>query len=210
MLNKFLIAVLILFTACNNNPFNKSKSDKELLKDMTTYVVKPLIIDTAEGWGGDVKLSIMRESENSGTKVYSVLSSYNGKTLGLDLIVPKVTDREQTFGRGLVIKSIGYESDFFLQTLADVYKQKTDTTLKLVDSISCSFADLNELSRQLSKGKDNNYKSAAHYKLFFEGEGEKNYAEIYLKIDPEKQFVEFREKDEEFRPAIIRFLTRKP
>ncbi|HZO53269.1 MAG TPA: hypothetical protein VFB63_11150 [Bryobacteraceae bacterium] len=45
-------------------------------------------------------------------------------------------------------------------------------------------------------------------KLFFEHDDEKRYGEIYLNIDFAAGRVQFREKDEEYRAAVVKGLSK--
>ena len=45
-------------------------------------------------------------------------------------------------------------------------------------------------------------------KLFYESANENEYAELYLNINENEHWVEIREKDEEYRKAVLGFLSR--
>jgi hypothetical protein len=47
------------------------------------------------------------------------------------------------------------------------------------------------------------------YGVWIQGkdENENDYAELYLNINSAENWIELREKDEEYRPAVLQFLT---
>jgi hypothetical protein len=67
--------------------------------------------------------------------------------------------------------------------------------------------NLNELAKSIS-GKEEQYKAIDEYKLFLEGNSNEDYAELYLNINSTENWIELREKDEEYRTAILRFLRK--
>ena len=46
-------------------------------------------------------------------------------------------------------------------------------------------------------------------KLFFETEDPEDYAELYVNINDKEHWLEIREKDEEYRKQVIKFLSAK-
>ena len=65
--------------------------------------------------------------------------------------------------------------------------------------------NLKEFAKAVT-GLEGQYTAANQYKLFFEGKVDIDYAELYLNVNPTDNWIEIREKDEEYRPIVLRFL----
>ena len=204
------IAVLtITFLSCNNSNNSKAitNSDTTRTEKKDTFSVKELFVDKGEeeGWGADIKLSVVEKSENDTASIYKAVSSYNGQELGLLVFVPKRKEGDKGFGHGISLKSIGSQSNYLLQTLSQLYEQPFDKTAIFVKSIDVTYVNLKEFAKAVA-GQEGQYTAANEYKLFFEGKSEEDYAELYLNINPTDNWLEIREKDEEYRPIVLRFL----
>lgn len=170
---------------------------------------QPLQIDAGEdeGWGGDIRLSVVEQSENDTVHIYKALSTYQGKELGLLVTIPKRKEGSKGFGQGITFASIGASSDYLLQILAKLYKQPIDSTATFIKDIQVNYVNLQAFAESVSGQEGSgDYTVASEYKLFFEGSGEEDYAELYLNIDPLHHWIELREKDEEYRPVLLRLL----
>jgi hypothetical protein len=203
-----IIILLVTLFSCSNNQINADSSTSAPSATKTkTNPVQPLQIDNSEkeGWGVDIKLSIVEKSENDTAKIYKAVSSYNGQELGLLVSVPKHKEGEKAFGQGISLKSIGTQSDYLLQTLYQLYKQKVDTTVTFTKAISVTYVNLKEVAKTLA-GEGGQYTAANEYKLFFETQNGEEYAELYLNVNPTDNWIELREKDEEYRSILLRFL----
>ena len=84
-----------------------------------------------------------------------------------------------------------------------------DTASKFVDFITIDCMNMGDYVDSLNKQSDGNYVTTAQYKLFFQGKDEDDYAELFLDVNETNHLIELKEKDEEYRPAIIKLLTRK-
>lgn len=201
-----IIFFLLTIFSCSNNQTNSDNKDSKV-STTKTYPVKPLQIDNGEeeGWGADIKLSIVEKSENDTLHIYKAVSSYNGQELGLLVSVPKRKEGDKGFGQGISFKSIGTQSDYLLRTLYQLYKQTGDTTASFVKDINVTYVNLKEFAKAVA-GQEGQYTAASEYKLFFEGKDDEDYAEIYLNVNPTDNWIELREKDEEYRPTVLRFL----
>jgi hypothetical protein len=184
-------------TAGSNNSASATKN----------YPVQPLQIDNGEeeGWGADIKLSIVEKSENDTANIYKAVSSYNGQELGLLVSIPKRKEGDKGFGQGISLKSIGTQSDLLLRTLYQLYKQTVDTNATFTKDINVTYVNLKEFAKAVA-GQEGQYIAANEYKLFFEGKSDEDYAELYLNVSPTDNWIELREKDEEYRPIVLRFL----
>lgn len=208
-MGKRILYGLALFLFSCNNSDKAPSSTTDFPKEKTeTYPTKELIVDNGEeeGWGADIRLSIVSVAETDSSKLYTAISTYQDKKLGLLVVVPNKKEGDKGFASGISLKSIGAESDNLLQTLANLYKLRADSTLKFTNSISVTYVNLDEFAKSLGAQDGGDYKTQNQYKLFYEGSSEDEYAELYLNISPAEHWIELREKDEEYRPAIIKFL----
>lgn len=74
------------------------------------------------------------------------------------------------------------------------------------NSVSVTYVDLGEFAKSLGAKDGGEYKTENQYKLFHEGNDEGEYAEIFLNINETEHWIELKEKDEEYRPVIIKLL----
>jgi hypothetical protein len=213
-MTKLLIAISTLtILSCSNSDNSKisAPSDTKQVENNETFPVKELFVDNGdeEGWGADIRLSIISNSETDTSKIFTATSTYEGNKLGLLVSVPKKKEGEKGFSSGITLSSIGAESDNLLKVLSKLYKQKVDTTLKFTNSVSVTYVNLDEFAKSLGAQDGGQYKTENQYKLFYEGEKEGDYAELYLNINPTEHWIELKEKDEEYRPIIIKFFRQK-
>jgi len=202
-----IICFLATLFGCSNN---RTQIDSSKSSEPTTikYAVQPLKIGNEdEGWGADITLSIIEKSENDTAKIYKAVSLCNGKELGLMVSVPKRKEGAKGFGQGISLRSIGAPSDFLLQTLSKLYKQPLGTTATFVKDINVTYVNLKEFAKAVT-GQEGQYTAANQYKLFFEGKDDEEYAEVFLNVNSEENWIELAEKDEEYRPDLLRFLRR--
>ncbi|MFT4019628.1 MAG: hypothetical protein QM668_21875 [Agriterribacter sp.] len=171
--------IATLFGCSNNQP--STDNNKTSLLDTTTQSVQPLQIDNGEedGWGADIRLSIVEKSENDTILIYKSVSSYKGHELGLLISVPKRKEGAKGFGQGISFKSIGSQSDYLLRALSQLYKQPVDTTATFVKDINVTYVNLKEFAKAVA-GQEGNYTVANEYKLFFEGKDDEDYAELFF------------------------------
>jgi hypothetical protein len=183
-------------------------SFKQAKTDVANFPVRPLIVsdDKEDGWGGDVRLSITNISENDSAKILKAVSAYNNKDLGLLVFIPKAALDNKGFGKSIILKSIGDKSDNLLNALTVLYKQKAIPGVKFTASISGTFVDLSEFAKSVTGSSSNTDPGISEYKLFFEGKDDE--AELFLNINTSEHWLELREKDPEYRPLIIKMLTK--
>jgi hypothetical protein len=199
ILQNFLLFFL-LFAAISCSQDKNSKVE-------TDFPVKPLIIPGDDGdqhGDGDFTLSIISISQNDTGKIYKAVSSYKNEELGLLIFVPNSRNGNKGFGNGIILKSIGKQSDRLLALFAALYKQKLPANSKFVNSVSVEYVDLSAFAKSLGGSVPNNESNIMEYKLFFKNKDDE--AELYLNIKTKEQLVEIDEKDEEYRPTIIKIL----
>jgi hypothetical protein len=161
-----------------------------------------IIIDRQKDWGGNFKLHIQSKTSTDTSYIYSLCSYDNGQPVGFELEIPKQINK---FGDNVLFKTLGDRSDNFLITLYSIYGLVEQDSLKFTKKTVCNYSGLNDLT---FKGDGQRRLETVNYiKVFFEGSGENEYAELYVSIDETNQVIEFEEKDFEYRPYIAYFLT---
>ncbi len=205
----YILLFLILSFSCS---IEQTKDAKKISGTATTftYPIQPLFIDNGEeeGWGADIRLSLAEITSTDSFTAYKAISSYEGKDLGLEFILPK-SQPGNSPTQTLTIKTCGENSDNLLMLLSRLYKLKTDTEKHFVSAAKLAFVDLNEFAKA-KFGKDAiPHTDAKEMKLFFEAEDPQDYAELYVNINEKEHWLELREKNEDYRRPIIKFLTAK-
>ena len=198
-LEKFLL-LFLLFAAVSCSENRNSKSE-------VNFPIKPLIMpgDNGDDWGeGDFAISITNISENDSGKEYKAISQYKNEEIGLAIFVPNSKGGNKGFGSGITLKSIGKRSDRLLSLLAMLYKQKLLADSKFIDSVTVEYVDLDGFAKSVDNNFVNKDSNSKDYKLFFESKDDE--AELYLNIKPKEHLIEIKEKDQEYRPAIIQML----
>ncbi len=197
-----LIFVFLLFSIISCTP-HTSKTDKA----SSVYPVKPLIVfnNKDDGWGGDVRISITDITEDDSSEIYKAVSVYQNKKLGLLVTISKAKENSQGFGKNINFKSIGSESDNLLSLLALLYQQKISANTGFVKSISVGYVDLNKFAKSVTGMEDKTNLNTKEYKLFFATKDD--VAELFFNVNEDEKWIELREKDKEFRPAIIKVLS---
>lgn len=211
-MKKFTIVLLqIVSLGCSTNQ-NSNTHKMSNAATSSTYSIQPLFIDSdlEEGWGADIRLSLTEITSTDSLTFYKAISSYEGKNVGIELIVPNTKPgMENSPTQTLELKTCGESSDNLLALLSKLYKLKGDTARHFTTSASLAFVDLNEFAKA-KFGKDAiSHTDAKEMKLFFETEDPEDYAELYVNINEKEHWLEVREKDESYRRQIIKFLTVK-
>ena len=139
--------------------------------------------------------------------------SYEDRIVGFNVDITK--DLKKSFEDGEIIsdvfvkdgacfKSIGEESDNFVQALAKLYKVSNQADIKFSEKPLCfTIICLTENEVDLN----NNYEKN---KIFFDEENKLSlYAEIYLNLDLKNKKIELFEKDSEYRENIVKIFSLK-
>lgn len=204
MRNMIFIACIFL-SACSSDGSDQRLPDIAI-KD--SLLARPMIVDTskAEGYGADIRLSITSIEGDDTSSSYRVVSTYGGKKIGFLVVFRRSEKDDAGYGRGLILKSIGEPSDNFLQTLAVLYDRQVTPAAQFVDAVTADYVDLKIFAKKMTgkTGKPGN--TSSEYKLFFT-DGKED-AEIFLNIDAGGNWIELKEKDEDYRPGIIRVLKK--
>jgi hypothetical protein len=202
MLKTFTTFIVLTLFGCSTNQTKTDKISTDTSSNLK-FPVKPMFIESEdESMGGDIRLSFTESSTTDKAIIYKVNSTYDNKNIGFELSVP-------THGLAkLSIKTDGVKSDNFLHALQKIYKLKVDTTSKFIDFISADCMNMGDYVDSFNKQSNGSYTSTAENKLFFQGKNEDDYAELYLNINDAEHWIELKEKDEEYRPIIVKLLTR--
>jgi hypothetical protein len=172
-------------------------------------VLPPLPEITSESEEGyyDLVFSI-RKHENlpDGSRLIRASGLHHGTSVGIDVALgPEWKQRSMgpvvVYLGTVTYRSIGAESDSFLATLDHLYGTKlSPRTMRQETAFSA--ITLEGDPRELAKGP-------IKAKLFYEpggGNSDDRYAEFFTNIDLKAGALQIREKDEEYRTAIIRAL----
>lgn len=200
---KYILQIILLgffAMACDNS--------SNISKDVILQKKEMIISDTSDSWGGDAKLSIIKIQKQNNKKIFTVISSFNGADIGFELSTYPVSNKNNGFhSTGITIKSLGGVSDKLLHSLAKIYSVKIDSTIEFIDSINATYVNLDEMAESMGsteKTKD------VDTKLFLGNpDVENDYGELYLDFNEEEGWVELKEKDIEYRPQVIKALSKK-
>jgi hypothetical protein len=171
-------------------------------------VLQPVFISktgTENGHPAGIRLAIKWKKDTDSTTIYTLMSSYEDKPIGLTLILPRENITKPASWAWL--KTAGPPSDLFLDVLAFQYNQLLNPNTRFADSVRCTCLNLQHVLRSDSAGK--NDWIAAGYKLFFDAERDTDDAELFMNINNDKQYIEFAEKDQEYREHLINLFTRR-
>jgi hypothetical protein len=158
---------------------------------------------TEESEEGFVDLSLKMEGlsrDQDGTQRFEARASHKGRivafavALGTTWSPLEGTPEEFYWGEARLI-SLGGESDAFIQVLDQLYETKAGT-LRMADNIGFTAVSLEGHPDRLSV-------EPLKMKFFFESENDDLCAEFYLNCDTNINRVQFREKDTDFRAALI-------
>ena len=192
--------ILILFTivSCHSPRDNRPVN--------ANIPLKPLLIknDPGAGYGADIRLAIRRTIVTDTSTVYYLESVYKNKPIGLIISLPLIKNG-RTPAPLVIFKSTGTPSDRFFHLLADLYQQPIDSNSKFAASVSASYVNLKDYANGLQDSTGNTYTTPYQYKLFFDAENrEGDDAEMFLDIDPDNAWADLGEKDQDYRPKLIR------
>lgn len=167
----------------------------------------PNVFAASEEGFADASFRIISSKVSIGrTRSFKIRALFNEKKVGI--IVQLSSDwTPDTIGDGIPVlwgqvryKSLGSESDAFLQALASAYG------VRLPESTMASTIDFSAVALH---GNPMTFESGrVDMKLFYESGTEGSHAEIYTNLDTDTLEAEIREKDTGFRKPILQALMR--
>jgi hypothetical protein len=185
-----------------------SCGSKSVYEEKTNFAVSlPEIMSESEEGFYDLLFAIT-EHRKLADGAQTILASglYKGSKVSLEIYLypswqslPFDADVPLTTYRGnLSIRSIGAESDLLLRAIDEIYgtKQSPKAMNKATEFTGiCLGGNPQELSKEIVK-----------IKSFFDSNSANEYAEFFTNIDLNARKLYIREKDEEYRAAIVRAL----
>lgn len=207
-----ILALILL--SCNNGKKSEKgiKVREDLGQSSDSLPSKELVIvkDDEEGWGTDIRLSIVKAEKTDTLITYFVSSHYDGRIIGFKMSIPSSPPKNGSdLAQILTFTSIGVASDYFISTLSKLYKQKVDQDIHFISSKGVAFIDLDALAKSQFGNVPVNKTSAKEMKIFFEAENPDDNAELYININEKEHWVEIKEKDEGYRKQVIKGFTTK-
>lgn len=180
--------------------FNHNKNLMELTSNQ----------DGEDGWQ-DLIFSITNKKLDIGFWVLTCKSKFEDEIVGIQIsimdnipagIENEEIDNSRFVPNGVVIQSIGKDSDKLIKVISKLYgqsKREKFTNEKLTFTVF----PLNKEKAVLKEGR-------YHFKLFFDENYERNlYAELFLNPDLKNGTIELNEKAEEYRQNIVGLLSGK-
>lgn len=179
------------------------------IKSPATKALTKLPEVTSEGEVGFQDLVFLleeHEQQDNGTQRIRASGTHKGKKVSFEILLsPKWTaglTRPITAHTGTVTyRTVGTDSDAFLSALDQLYETRMSPKT-MTKEIEFNAVTLEGHPGKLTKGP-------VKIKLFFEPENPDDYLELYTNIDLAACRVEVREKDMEYRPAVIKALQGK-
>jgi hypothetical protein len=203
----FMGLLSFLFGGCNRQ--NKPETHLAVkTEESKTLTAPPEIISEREEDFEDLIFYIQTYKKLAdGSQRLHASGLKNGKPLALEIeLGPKwkggtLGDVIKTFQGIVTYHSVGVESDNFAQVLDELYRTKINPT-KMATSTRFAGIALEGNPGDLASGR-------TKIKLFFESDVENEYAELFTNIDLRKHRLEIREKDPDYRSAVVNALTRE-
>ena len=204
--NLTIVALLLLLSGC------MKESPTPITQPEPTEPVKELATApeiTAESEEGYYDLIFYIEEHKQlpdGSQTIRASGKHKGRPLGFELVLgptwksgsvtpdlPLVTHQGS-----ITYRSTGADSDAFVEVLDELYDTKLNSRSMRKETPFTAISlegDPSDLAQGIAK-----------IKLFFESDKEDKYAELFTNIHLGARRLEFREKDEEYRSAIVQAL----
>lgn len=158
----------------------------------------------AEGFV-DIDLPITQVAQEPGLTRIVARGVIFGREVGFEMDFPaqsKASVEQLHFGEAQ-IRTLGTVSDNFVAFLDSRYKIPI-ASKKMVAAVTAAVVGLEGDPAHVLNG-------VTRMKFFFFDSGpEDRYAEVYINVDSGKRMLEFHEKDEDYRKALLLALTQGP
>jgi hypothetical protein len=194
------IVVCTLFVAGCERSYSPARADEHVSQP------KEIGITVDEGWV-DLTFSVTSVTKAADGYHIRVQSTHQNHPIGFNLILknglPKGFIRGQEMKPdltafvpdGIALVRSGVESDYFVHFLAEQYKQKPPASMRS-KVILGTFV--------LSGNPANLENERVEIKVFGESESEDDAYEAYINLELSRNIVELREKDADYRKALIK------
>ena len=192
----WIMGILSLLFGC------KSSSQSNEIIEITANQIEEdgwqdLIFNIADKKIEDNKWSLKCVGKYKGEKVGFRIDIIEGIEPGIN---HEGLDNTKFVQNGMVIESIGEESDKLIEVMSLLYKQPK-TNKFTADKLSYTIFPLNTEKANLDTGK-------FKFKLFYDDNNEKElYSEFYINPNFPNGTLELNEKDEEYRSNIIKSMS---
>jgi hypothetical protein len=195
-----------LFGGCNKQPQQPQLQAKQQKRPAAALTKSPEITSESEEGFRDLIFYIQEHKKVDGRQTLRGSGTHKGRQLGLEVILD-ATWKAASLGKDipfatyrgtLTYRSIGPESDAFLQVLDELYGTKLSPKTMSAETRFTAISlggDPRDLAREPVK-----------IKLFFESGGQNDYAELFTNIELATHRLEIREKDESYRSPVVRAL----
>ncbi len=205
-----LIGVLWLFAGCDKSRENQPPTPPVAAPPEVVALTGPpeITAETEEGFVDLLFYIAEHQSLADGSHSLVAAGRHKGRAVGFQVVVGTTwtkgkpdKDVPVDIRPGAVLyRSIGAESDAFLQVLDDLYGTKVHPKAMVGER---RFAAIS-----LSGDPKNLAAGPVKIKLFYEPGPDDRYAEFFTNIDLARRRLEFREKDPEYRKPVVRALQR--
>lgn len=195
-----LLFVAVLFTAaCSGNKTSEGDS------------TRVLSLTGSGQYNKSIYLSIVDQSEQDTSFLYTVKGAFNGDTVGfyvaMDKNIPAGINEDGSVNQGDGFKTgtvkfirSGEESDRFIAALASIWETEVGSTQFSEEAVQPLVFSSNK------KAVDYSAPSTHNFKLFFDMNVEEP-GEIFFTHDTYHQRIELQEKDSTYRQIILNSLS---
>lgn len=196
-----------LFGGCGRQQQGQTPQSKTQTQVSARLDKPPEITSESEEGFHDLVFYVQEhKSLADGTQTIRAAGVHNGRPVAFEIALgPTWTpgslgkDIPLVTYRGTVTyRSVGVESDTFVQVLDGLYGAKLSPKAMRKETVFTGIT-LGGDPRDLSAG-------AAKIKLFYESDAEDRYAELYTNIDLASRKLYFNEKDVDYRVPVVRAL----
>ncbi len=164
------------------------------------------VFDKSEKGFVDAEFSAQSIEDTAGGDVCVTAVAHAGADeVGFQVVIPRRWDPwkpknlDADWYRGVVVvRNFRADTEALVRVLANAYGKAAP---------AFAFTEIHLTAISLGGDPRKVRTEPVKLKLFRESESEKEYAEIYLNFDLPKRLVELREKDPEYRSAVLRFLS---
>lgn len=176
---------------------------------MEVYMYREINANTEDGFE-DLEFDISNYYQDAEMNhIVRAMGKYNNDIVGFDILFKKdmspgivegKIDNKAFYDAGIIIRSIGKESDKFIEALSKLYNVKK-SNIKMASAI--------EVTSYALEGNPQSFNTDnLKFKVFFDDCNKIGlYAELYINISLINGVVEFREKDIEYRQNVLRALA---